>query len=96
MNHVRPTTAVALAVLLSAVLRVTPHAAEPDRLEANRAAMRNVDLEPLSEFLGRQHNDADFVPWGSPSGIGRDLDLKDDLARFPEFGAGRRSNGKCQ
>ena len=36
---------------VSAVLRVMPHAAEPGRLEANRAAMRRVKLEPLSEFL---------------------------------------------
>jgi hypothetical protein len=72
---------------VSAVLRVMPHAAEPERLEANRAAMRSVDLEPLSEFLGKQDNDADFVSWGSPDGIGRNLDLKEDLARFPEFGS---------
>ncbi|WP_236254673.1 DUF1214 domain-containing protein [Mucisphaera calidilacus] len=72
---------------VSAVLRVMPHAAEPERLEANRAAMRSVDVEPLSEFLGKRHDDAGFVPWGSPSGIGRSLDLKEDLARFPEFGS---------
>jgi hypothetical protein len=72
---------------VSAVLRVMPHAAEPERLEANRTAMRSVDLEPLSEFLGRQNDDADFVPWGSPPGIGRNLDLKEDMARFPDFGS---------
>jgi hypothetical protein len=49
--------------------------------------MRSVDLEPLSEFLGRQNDDADFVPWGSPPGIGRNLDLKEDMARFPDFGS---------
>ena len=72
---------------VSAVLRVMPHAAEPERLEANRAAMRSVDLEPLSEFLGKQDNDAHFVSWGSPPGIGRNLDLKEDMARFPDFGS---------
>jgi hypothetical protein len=72
---------------VSAVLRVMPHAAEPERLEANRAAMRSVDLEPLSEFLGRDEDDADFVPWGSPPGVSRNLDVKEDLARFPEFGS---------
>jgi len=72
---------------VSAVLRIMPHAAEPERLEANRAAMRSVDLEPLSEFLGKEDNDAHFVPWGSPSGVGRNLDIKEDLARFPDFGS---------
>jgi hypothetical protein len=71
---------------VSAVLRVMPHAAEPDRLKANRAAMRSVDLEPLSEFLGKA-DDAHFLPWGSPPGIGRNLDLKEDMARFPDFGS---------
>jgi hypothetical protein len=63
-----------------------PHAAEPDRLEANQAAMRSVDLEPLSEFLGKS-DDTHFLPWGSPPGVGRNLDLKEDMARFPDFGS---------
>jgi len=72
---------------VSAVLRVMPHAAEPDRLKANIAAMRSVDLEPLSEFRGKADNDAHFLPWDSPRGIGRNLDLKEDMARFPAFGS---------
>ncbi len=58
---------------VSAVLRVMPHAAEPGRLEANRAAMHTVKLEPLSEFLGQKE------------GGGKNLDLQEDLARFPKF-----------
>lgn len=72
---------------VSALLRVMPHAAEPERLEANRAAMRSVDLEPLSEFLGKASDDALFVPWGSPLGISRNLGLKEDMARFPPYGS---------
>ena len=72
---------------VSAVLRVMPHAAEPDRLEANRVAMRSVDLEPLSEFQGKNDGDAHYISWGSPKGIGRNLDLKQDMARFPDFGS---------
>jgi len=71
---------------VSAVLRVMPHAAEPERLKANQAAMRSVDLEPLSEFRGKTDG-AHFLPWGSPPGVGRNLDLKEDLARFPDFGS---------
>jgi hypothetical protein len=59
---------------VSAVLRVMPHAAEPGRLESNRAAMRSVKLEPLSEFLGKE-------------GGAEELDPKEDLARFPKFGS---------
>ncbi|MBW4934358.1 DUF1214 domain-containing protein [Marinobacter sp. F4206] len=72
---------------VSAVLRVMPHAAEPERFRANLAAMRGVDLEPLSEFLGKADNGAHFVPWGSPPGILKSLDFKEDMARFPEFGS---------
>ncbi len=72
---------------ISAALRVMPHAAEPDRLRANLAAMRKVDLEPLSEFLRKKAGEAQSLPGGSPQGIGRNLDLKEDLARFPAFGS---------
>jgi hypothetical protein len=72
---------------VSAALRVMPHAAEPERLAANLAAMRSVDLEPLSEFVGRESDESGFVPWSSPAGIGANLDLKEDLARFPDYGS---------
>ena len=72
---------------ISAALRVMPHAAEPDRLRANLAAMRKVDLEPLSEFLRKKAGEAQSLRGGSPQGIGRNLDLKEDLARFPAFGS---------
>jgi len=72
---------------LSAVLRVMPHAAEPARLEANRAAMQSVAVEPLSEFLGRSDREAHVAPWDSPPGVNRNLDLAEDTARFPPFGS---------
>ncbi|WP_221630179.1 DUF1214 domain-containing protein [Synechococcus sp. BSA11S] len=59
---------------VSAVLRVMPHAAEPDRLEGNRAAMRSVDLVRLSTFLGKETE------------RGKRLSLREDAARFPNFG----------
>ena len=36
-----------------AVARVMPHAAEPERLAKNLAAMQQVEAKPLSEYLGR-------------------------------------------
>jgi hypothetical protein len=72
---------------LSAVLRVMPHAAEPERLEANRAAMQGVSVEPLSEFLGQGDREAHVAPWDSPPGVNRNLDLAEDTARFPPFGS---------
>ena len=72
---------------VSAVFRVMPHAAEPARMEGNIAAMRGIDLVPLSEFRRGAEDDRAIVPWNSPPGIGRDLDLKDDIARFPPFGS---------
>ena len=72
---------------LSAVLRVMPHAAEPARLEANRNAMQTVTVEPLSEFLGQSDDEEHFAPWDSPPGVNRNLDLAEDMARFPPFGS---------
>jgi hypothetical protein len=72
---------------LSAVLRVMPHAAEPKRLEANRAAMQSVTVEPLSEFLGQGDGEVHVVPWDSAPGVNRNLDLAKDMARFPPFGS---------
>lgn len=60
---------------VSAILRVMPHAAEPQRLEANRAAMSSVDLIPLSTFLGKE------------AGNRKGLSLSEDAARFPNFGS---------
>ena len=72
---------------VSAVIRVMPHAAEPERLQRNVAAMKSISLEPLSAFLGAVDADPDFLPWDSPPVVGRNLTLKEDLARFPEFGS---------
>jgi len=72
---------------LSAVLRVMPHAAEPERLKANRAAMQGVSVEPLSEFLGQGDHEAHVAPWDSPPSVNRNLDLAEDIARFPRFGS---------
>jgi hypothetical protein len=60
---------------VSAVLRVMPHAAEPERLEANREAMRSVELKSLPTFLGKSGSDV------------KNLSLREDLARFPAFGS---------
>jgi len=65
---------------VSAVFRVMPHAAEPERMERNLAAMRSVDVEPLSEFLGRGDKEPHVRSWGSPRGISRNLDLREDGA----------------
>jgi hypothetical protein len=72
---------------VGAVFRVMPHAAEPQRLERNIAAMRSVDVEPLSEFLGQGDKEPHARSWGSPRGISRNLDLREDLARFPPYGS---------
>lgn len=72
---------------VSAVFRVMPHAAEPERMERNLTAMRRVDVEPLSEFLGRGDKEPHVRSWGSPRGIGRNLDLREDTARFPPHGS---------
>ena len=71
----------------SAILRVMPHAADPERLERNRTAMREIKLVSLSEFQGTADTDPDFLPWGSPPVVRRNLTLKEDVARFPEFGS---------
>jgi hypothetical protein len=72
---------------VGAVFRVMPHAAEPERLERNIAAMRSIDVEPLSEFLGQGDKEPHARSWGSPTGISRNLDLREDLARFPPYGS---------
>ena len=75
---------------VSAVFRVMPHAAEPERLKRNLAAMRSVDVEPLSEFLGQGDKEPHVRSWGSPRGISRNLDLREDTARFPPHRLGFR------
>jgi hypothetical protein len=60
---------------VSAALRVMPHAAEPERLKANLAAMQRVELKPLSVFLGKKE------------GGGENLDFKAEQARFPAYGS---------
>ncbi len=72
---------------VSAALRIMPHAAEPERLERNLDAMRRVDVEPLSEFLGQGDKEPHVRSWGSPTGISRNLDLREDTARFPPYGS---------
>ncbi len=60
---------------VSAALRVMPHAAEPERLKANLAAMKRVEVKPLSVFLGKKR------------GRRQNLDLEAEQARFPAFGS---------
>ncbi|NDR57051.1 DUF1214 domain-containing protein [Aliiruegeria sabulilitoris] len=72
---------------VSAVFRVMPHASEPERMMGNIAAMESIEVMPLSEYLGDESPETGFVLWGSPPGVGRNLTLKEDLARFPPFGS---------
>lgn len=55
-----------------AFLRVMPHAAEPERMERNLAAMREVKAQTLSEFLGKPAQPVDrgeFPPYNTDPGI---------------------------
>jgi hypothetical protein len=72
---------------VSAVFRIMPHAADAERMGRNINAMESIDLMGLSEFLEGEKVDVDFLPWGSPPGVQRNLTLMEDLARFPEFGS---------
>ena len=72
---------------VSAIFRVMPHANEPERMDRNIAAMESIDVMGLSEFLEGEKLEVDFVPWGSPPGVRRNLTLMEDLARFPQFGS---------
>jgi hypothetical protein len=51
---------------LSAVIRIMPHANEPERLKANLEAMKQVRVVPLSEFLGKgkREENATFPQFG--------------------------------
>jgi len=72
---------------VSAIFRVMPHANEPERMDRNIAAMESIDVMGLSEFLEGEKVEVDFATWGSPPGVRRNLTLREDLARFPEFGS---------
>lgn len=72
---------------VSAVLRVMPHAAEPERMKANLNALRGIDVLPLREFVGKETIDLGFTPWSSPPVVSRNRNMKYDLARFPPFGS---------
>jgi hypothetical protein len=55
-----------------AFLRVMPHAAEPERMKKNLAAMQEVRVQPLSEYLGKPARAAkpiDFPAYSSDFGI---------------------------
>ncbi len=71
---------------VQAVLRVMPHANEPVRLERNLKAMREVRLLTQSDYLGQDVAEAEFVPWQTPPGVERVLDVRRDEAEFPPFG----------
>lgn len=44
-----------------AFVRVMPHAAEPERMKKNLAAMQQVKVQPLSEFLGKAAPPVDTI-----------------------------------
>ncbi len=71
---------------VQATLRVMPHANEPVRLQRNRTAMRETRLLTLSDYLGRNATEVEFVPWQTPPGVERDLDVRRHEAEFPPFG----------
>jgi hypothetical protein len=56
-----------------AFLRVMPHAADPERMQRNLAAMREVSCRTLSEFLGGERAPVDDP--GSPAVGATDLDI---------------------
>lgn len=72
---------------LSAVIRVMPHTSEPERLARNRRAMETVKVTPLSEYRSGGSERHRFALWSSPSGKSADLDDREDVLRFPPFGA---------
>ncbi|WP_417711399.1 DUF1214 domain-containing protein [Roseibium aggregatum] len=71
---------------LSAVIRVMPHANEPDRLERNLTAMRSVKVIPLSRYEGKASVSNRFLAWESPLGIRSKLSRLRNEATFPETG----------
>ncbi|MCH8073829.1 MAG: DUF1254 domain-containing protein [Proteobacteria bacterium] len=71
---------------VQAVLRVMPHANEPARLQRNLTAMRETRLLTLSDYLDQNAAEVEFVPWQTPPGIERDLDVRRHEAEFPPFG----------
>jgi hypothetical protein len=71
---------------LSAVFRIMPHSNDPERLQRNLAAFEELDVMPLSEYMGDDGRATRFVNWSMPRGIERRLDARRDDARFPEFG----------
>ncbi|WP_206355548.1 DUF1214 domain-containing protein [Vibrio maerlii] len=72
---------------VSAALRVMPHVAEPERLEANREAMNSVNLVTLPEFLNEQNLDSEPLQVNNPKVANNTLNFEEDFARFPEFGS---------
>ncbi|MFB3109689.1 MAG: DUF1254 domain-containing protein, partial [Acidimicrobiia bacterium] len=71
---------------VQATLRVTPHANEPARLQRNLTAMRETHLLTLSDYLDQKAAEVEFVPWQTPPGVERDLDVRLHEAEFPPFG----------
>ncbi len=71
---------------VGAVIRMMPHANEPLRLERNLTAMRAIHLLTLSDYLDQNVAEVEFVPWQTPPGIERDLDVRRHEAEFPPFG----------
>ena len=57
---------------VAAILRVMPHAAEPERMKQNLAIMQNVKAQTLSEFQGKPAkalDEVDFPAYNSDEGI---------------------------
>ncbi|UCD59187.1 MAG: DUF1214 domain-containing protein [Candidatus Hydrogenedentota bacterium] len=71
---------------VSAVYRVMPHTAEPERLQRNLDAMRKVKVLTLSEYRSGVQEKTPFRPWPSPSGKSADLEAREDALEFPAYG----------
>ena len=57
---------------VTAFLRVMPHAAEPERMKKNLAAMQDVKAQTLSEYRGEPTkvvDEIDFPAYSSDEGV---------------------------
>ena len=72
---------------VGATLRVMPHMAEPDRLEANRDAKRSVSIKTLSEFMTNQRADSNSKQAAKDFTTIDIQSLEQEKARFPAFGS---------
>jgi len=71
---------------ISAIYRVMPHIAAPDRLKRNLEAMQSIKVKTLTQYKAKTRRRLRVLPWNSPPGILRNLSRKRTSAEFPAFG----------